>query len=185
MSPAKKGVRFTVLVEDKAFWRLVRGALIALGFEKQKIRLIPLNVGKGSAEQWVREQYPNEVKAQRSRNYQNNLALIVGTDADKLSVKKRKQMLSESLVKAELDERSTDESILIWIPRRNIETWLKYLDGDDVDEETDYKHKVSKPNYKLLGTEFVTRYRKFINEEFSESLPSLQSAFDETKQRMP
>ncbi len=49
---------------------------------------------------------------------------------------KRKAQLTRSLDEASLDARAQDERILHIIPARNIETWLAYLSGDEVDETT-------------------------------------------------
>jgi len=61
------------------------------------------------------------------------LALVVVIDADLAPVKQRVD---------ELDARSPrqpGERIALVIPRRNIETWIRFLTAPPVDEETDYK----------------------------------------------
>jgi hypothetical protein len=69
------------------------------------------------------------------------------TDADILSVEQRRQKLSTALVAVEIPSLTDQEQVAILIPKRNIETWIKYLRGESVDETTDYcgpKHEVKK-----------------------------------------
>jgi hypothetical protein len=66
-------------------------------------------------------------------------ALIVVIDADAGTVEYRLGQLDESLRRSE--HRPVDpkkERIARLIPRRNIETWILCLNGEFVDEETDY-----------------------------------------------
>ena len=45
--PAGRGVRFTVLVEDRALERFVRECLYALGVHNREIRIVPFPRGAG------------------------------------------------------------------------------------------------------------------------------------------
>jgi hypothetical protein len=64
---------------------------------------------------------------------------FVVTDADVLSVEQRRQQLSAPLVAAGIPVLTDDEAVAILIPRRNIETWIYYLNGQSVDEATTYR----------------------------------------------
>jgi len=60
-------------------------------------------------------------------------------------------------VKASLAKRQSDEKIAIFVPKRNIETWISYLQDQTqtVDEETAYpkykKESVCKPLVEKLA----------------------------------
>jgi len=68
------------------------------------------------------------------------------------------------------------------VPRWHIETWLLFLGGRAVDEETDYKKQAHDIDVKASAREFVRRFRQHIQVPGAENhLPSLISAFEETK----
>jgi hypothetical protein len=95
----------------------------------------------GSGEQFVRKQYPVEVKEYRRRIGKGASALLVTMiDADKETTQFRAKQLSDALQAAELDQRAAGEAIAILIPKRHVETWIRALRGLPVDEQTDYKN---------------------------------------------
>jgi hypothetical protein len=111
--------------------------------ERWDIREIIAPAGQGCGEQWVREQYPREL--QIIRKTKENL--IVCTDADYLSVSDRIKRLDTECVKANIPVRTSDDTAALIVPKRNIETWIEYLHGKEVDETTDYakpKHSADK-----------------------------------------
>lgn len=94
--------------------------------------------GRGSGEQWVREAYPKEVKALRSKRYIEGRALVVIIDEDTQSTGARTVGLGQALKGHDLSDRPRDEAIIHVIPARNIETLITYLAGQDVNETTAY-----------------------------------------------
>ena len=79
------------------------------------------------------------MKSCRQRATRANTALVVIIDADIFTIDKRIEQLGRELKDAGLSPRTPNEQIIYLIPRRNIETWVLYLTGSQVDEETDYK----------------------------------------------
>lgn len=59
-------------------------------------------------------------------------------DADRKEVVERMRELDEELRSRELDPRDEAEAIALLIPKRNIETWIWNLRGEDVDESQSY-----------------------------------------------
>ena len=98
----------------------------------------PLPSGRGCGEQWVRERYTASVRAHRARSARAESALIVAIDADITPVNRRQRQLEEALSLSGLEERGEKEAIAHLIPKRHIETWILYLSGQSVDEDTDY-----------------------------------------------
>lgn len=94
--------------------------------------------GRGCGEQWVRERYPTAVGAYRERSARAKTALFVTIDADTEDVERRQRQLRESLTQLGLSVRTQEESIVHLIPKRSIETWVLFLHGRTVDEDTDY-----------------------------------------------
>ena len=159
MTDKKKGVRIILLVEDEMIERFARRVLIALGYHARELRVVPYPVGRGSGKQWIDQQYLVQVKIYRSQAYHQKIALLVGTDADELTVMNRHLTLAGALQVENLVPRSNQERIAIWIPRWNIETWILFLAGDQVDENENYKRRLINPNLVDVADEFVIQYR--------------------------
>lgn len=127
-----------LLCEDRQHEAFARRLLKEFGVEKRRVRVKPAPKGRGSGEQWVRQNYVQEVKALRNKNYIQGVALLIIIDEDTTSTKARQVTLAESLTQAGLTPREDDEAIIHLIPARNIETWIAYLGGEDIDETQPY-----------------------------------------------
>ncbi len=92
----------------------------------------------GSAEQWVREKFVDEIKAYRQRVARAASGLIVMIDADSNSVTERINQFAGVCSSHGIPFRAEEESVAIGVPKRNIETWIHYLTGNPADEQTDY-----------------------------------------------
>ncbi|MTJ10298.1 MULTISPECIES: hypothetical protein [unclassified Anabaena] len=130
----QRRLQITILCEDKQQEIFARHFLKTRGFTgniKPKICL------EGAGEQFVRDNYPKEVKAYRSKNYRSGM-LIVLIDADKKTVEERLQQLDDALIENSQQLRQPSEAIAVFVPKRNIETWIHYLQGENIDEEKEY-----------------------------------------------
>jgi len=173
-----------LLVEDEALECFVRRVLLAFGFRRRDIYVKRAPKGQGSAKAWVTRNYPEEVRTHRSKaGYQENIALVVGIDADEKAVEDRARELDAALEGAGLKKRDLGEKFCLVIPKWNIETWLVYLTGFDVQEDLDdYKNHRSLKNvdYATIADEFVLRYRSWKQGKPVETTPrSMISAFEE------
>ena len=63
---------------------------------------------------------------------------MVVTDADKRSTATRRAELNAACNRKRIPQRNDGDPVLVIIPRRNIETWLAYLGGTEVDEDKTY-----------------------------------------------
>lgn len=127
-----------ILVEDKLQQNLVVKYLRRVGLEMHALRLVPTPSGKGSGEQWVREQFQVEVAAYRARQAATKLIAVI--DADTHSVPERLRQLDQKLKQSGVHPiDSAREQIARLIPKRNVETWILCLNDWDVDELTNYK----------------------------------------------
>jgi hypothetical protein len=181
---ARKGVRLVLLCEDDEHRRFARHVFHKLGRHYRELRTLVCPAGRGSAEQWVRQRYAEEVRVYRRRaNTQQGIALVVTVDADQQTVDYRHAQLSQSLNEFALAERGTAERIVIWVPKRHIETWVADLLGQDVSEEDDCKNLMRDADYRPAADRFVERYRG-PGSRPANVLPSMSRAFDETD-RLP
>lgn len=86
--------------------------------------------GGGAA--WVLNEFPKELDACRRRHTRANTLLIVIIDADNNSVAQRLGQLQE---KKEVEQ---DDPLVVLIPRRHGETWIRSALGQVVNENDDY-----------------------------------------------
>jgi hypothetical protein len=126
-----------LLCEDQLQEVVIRRFLKNKGATHRSIRTIPYYRGVGSGEQFVREEYPNQIKAFRQRHAQTLLIVVI--DADTHSVTERNRQLDDACEERGERPRTANEAVVYFVPKRHIETWLAYLDGQDVNETDSYK----------------------------------------------
>ncbi|MCK5876957.1 MAG: hypothetical protein KAG43_04925 [Candidatus Marithrix sp.] len=103
------------------------------GYEKRKIFSNICPKGRGAGEKYVHDNYAKELKAYQSKKNHLNIVLVVVIDTDLNSIEDRIKSLGKK------SQRLDNEKVAIFIPKRNIETWFRYLDKDDYNQEDDYK----------------------------------------------
>ena len=124
-----------LLCEDEQSACFARRFLKRRGFSAYELREVISPTGKGSGEQFVRERFPDELRAYRDAK---NTALIAITDADTMTVQDRIGTLEKQCRENQVAVRRPDEAVLMMIPGRNIETWLAYLRATEVNETDAY-----------------------------------------------
>jgi hypothetical protein len=135
---AERIAEIVVLGEDLNQANFARHYLQRKGHHTRTIRVVVAPGGRGSGEQYVREHYPDEVGYYRNRSARRRAALVVLIDADMKSVSDRERELQTGLARTGAALREPHEAIALLIPKRNVETWIYCLHGEDVDEVTDY-----------------------------------------------
>jgi len=99
-----------------------------------RVKLSPL--GNGSGEKYVRDSFTKELKYYRSRKAK--AVFITMIDGDTLGVDGRIHQLRKECEKENIPFRNKEEAVSIAVPTRNIETWIHYLNGNDIDEQKRY-----------------------------------------------
>lgn len=138
---AKRIANIVILAEDREQQNLIRRYLERCGQNVRSFRLVdlPARSSGGSGEKYVRDKYSEEVKACRSAiGRKTSALLIVMVDADLQPVESRQAQLNTALASASMDPRDMNEPIVVLIPKRHVETWIRALLGNKVDETTDY-----------------------------------------------
>jgi len=133
--------QIVILCEDRQQEVFARKYFEARGIPRRKITPLVCPSGKQAGEQYVRERYATEVRTFR-RKQRENRALVVVIDADTQSVANRLKQLDQQLAIDNQPQRATNERIALFVPKRNIETWIAFASGKTVDEETIY-HKLA------------------------------------------
>lgn len=88
---------------------------------------------------WVLARFPSELHACRQRHKKANTLLIVIVDADRLTVDERRRELMERVTLDGYEAIGTSEPVVVLIPKRHVETWIRVLLGEAVTEEDDCK----------------------------------------------
>ena len=175
---SRRKVAMVILCEDRQQEVFARHYLIQCGVPRAKIRTNICPKGKQAGDQYVREQYPIEVKADRSKSSFLSIGLTVVIDADTLTVQDRLRQLDEALQWSSQRGRQVDERIGLFAPKRNIETWIHYLKGTSIDEDTAYPKLQCESDCKPLVEDLVRRCAKGLE---SHAPDSLQQACPELK----
>lgn len=131
-----RACRIVVLCEDRQHETFLYRLLKDLGFPKGRIETKTCSTG--AADQFVRERYADEVEMHRRQAKKMKIGLVVMIDADENTVDERHQELNNVLAERGLDSRSQDEAVCLLVPKRNIETWIYALLGEDVNETEAY-----------------------------------------------
>jgi hypothetical protein len=126
-----------LLCEDTQQESFVRRWLKHLGWDHRMIRVNRAPGPRGSAEQYVRIHFPGEVQ-RLGKN--SKVGLVTVIDADTKTVDNRLKELSTECDRVGLyaSYMDTNQPVAILVPRRNIETWIHYLDGNSVNENEIY-----------------------------------------------
>ena len=128
-----RNVRIVLLCEDVQHETFATKLLVALGWHLRDFRVVRSPSGRGSAEQYVREHFPIELRGIRSKRGERAY-LIVMIDGDDRGVAGRRASLDAACTERQITPPSDADQVLVCVPTRNIETWLAYLDGEVIDE---------------------------------------------------
>lgn len=127
-----------ILCEDQQQEVFIRHFLVKKGYSPRQMRIERCPSGKQAGEQFVRERYPTELKALRQRSARAGSALLVMIDADTKSVEETAKWLDVICSEQGVAVRNQNDKAAVLIPKRNIETWIHFLNGKTVDETTAY-----------------------------------------------
>lgn len=132
-------MQLVLLCEDTQHETFARRFLEKAGWSTRRLRVEKAPRGRGSAVQFIRERFPIELSAYRSNRNRVTQALVVMLDGDNKGVAGRLNELATVCEAQGMKPRGEDEHVVIIVPTWNIETWLAYLDGAEVDEnKSDY-----------------------------------------------
>lgn len=180
---SQRRVQIVILCEDRQQEVFARHFLKKRGFTGLfRSKICPS--GSQSGEQYVRSQYPVEVKAYRQNRNRVSIGLVVLIDADTGTVQERFNQLAGILDEDAQENRQSHEAIAIFVPKRNIETWIHYLQGESVNEEDAYsKFDKNEAVCKVYVEDLADRC---YSQSLSEDAPqSLQAACGELQRLLP
>lgn len=171
-----------ILREDKQHGAFVRRLLIKLGRNKREIRELPppANIKQGRAA--VLEHLAQEVDQHRKgycSTKSRRLVLII--DADDFSTVETKRQIQSKLTEAKLPAISSGEGVVQLIPKREIETWLDFLEGKSISEDD---RPIQRKQCEGSIADPVQKFVDFVRQPHLMSddvLPSLKAAVGEVR----
>lgn len=128
-----RNVQLVLICEGQQDEVFARRFLHRAGWDKRRLRVERLPDG-GAGEQFVRERFPIELSAYRSKRHQVQQALLVLLDGDNQGVAARLRQLAAACESKGIQPRQDGERVAFFVPTWNIETWFAYLDGETVDQ---------------------------------------------------
>jgi hypothetical protein len=131
-----------VICEDEAHQRLTKAYLKRCGLpaDPPMVKWLVANrEQQGGNDAWVLSRFPKELHACRQRSKRAKTLLVVLIDADSNTVENRRRQLLERAKSEGIDEWGSNEPVVLLIPKRHIETWIRVLLGETVTEEEDCK----------------------------------------------
>lgn len=138
--------------------------------------------GRGSSEQFVQSRlFREELEAcRRRKNASCKLAVMI--DGDNQGVERRLRALDAACRKASVPVRQASDGVAIFVPTWNIETWLAYLDGENVQENHSTYRRLDRPR---KCQRHVNALKEMCDHQRlrKPSPPSLAAACHEYKQR--
>ena len=139
----KERIQVILLCEDKQQKSFVYRFLKKKGLKIGNLRVNQTPLGTGSGEKYVRKLFTQELKYYRSRRA--NAVFITMIDGDIIGINGRIQQLQQECEREQIAFRREDEAVMIAVPTRNIETWIHFLNGNEVDGLKSYP-KLDKPS---------------------------------------
>lgn len=143
---SRRRVGLVIICEDKQQEVFCRKLLTEMQWKLRmppRIEMAP--GGKGSAKKYVLRKFPNELSEYRGNRNKVNSKLLVVVDGDELGVERTIHSLSKSCKNESIEPRKNGEAVAIFVPTWNIETWLAYLDDQEVDEGNKHYPRLRKP----------------------------------------
>ncbi len=185
MGAVSQNVQLVVLCEDRQHEVFIRRFLKLKwrDWSPRRMRVERSPRGHGSAEQFVRERFPRELQAYRSKSSQVRQGLIVMLDGDAAGVERRLGSLVDSCRLKGVQPRNDDDRVAVFVPTWCIETWFVYLNGEEVDEaRADYP----KLNRERDCQEHVNRLMQMCHKGTlrEPAPPSLKAACEEYRARL-
>lgn len=176
---SNRRVQVVVLCEGVKDYRLAYKCLVTCGWRRDQITASLSSAGKGSAYTYVLNHYAMEVQANR-HGKKKERALLVMIDGDGQPEGGRESELAKRLAAAKHKPRQAAERIALWVPRRQIETWIHFLTHGEADEESEYKrtHRVKDKEY-APAAELLAKLLKERRSLPPKTLPSLKKAVTE------
>jgi len=133
---SKRKATLAIICEDTQQECFARRFLYGMGWNHRQLRVVKSPSGRGSGDKWVKEKYARELSNYRQSHVKYAFLTIV--DGDTFGVQGRIQQFDNKCIELEIPVRTPSDKAAMIVPTRNIETWIRFLEGNRVDEISSY-----------------------------------------------
>ena len=165
-----------LLCEDDGHAMLVKWYLKECGLKTASPNLrvrTASRVVHGGNITWVLEEFPKELPACRNRNLRARTLLIVVIDSDNHEVEDRRGHLRADPPVSDADQ------VVVLIPKRHVETWIRAALGQTVDEIEDCKRPTLDRSEIRMAAKQIYDWARDNPMPGPTCVPSLHAAFPE------
>lgn len=146
-----------LIVEDTQHRSVFQQLLPLVEVNSRVIHVSAAPKGRGSGRQWVIDKAAQLIPEVRNRCAKTNTAAVVVIDGDGEPTHTVLKRLNEALRDAGHDGISDEDNVFVFVPARNIETWIRFAAGDPVDEIEAYpKHSQDESEASKILAEKLT-----------------------------
>ncbi len=135
-----------IICEDKAQRQFIELFLRSFGVNDRRIysdkafsfnRTASNKGSSGAGDARVVKEFAAEFRDFPRRNSKTNGCILIGMiDADKKTIHEKRRLISEEIG---TEQWQNIEGVILFIVKRNIETWIHFLNGNKINENYDYK----------------------------------------------
>jgi hypothetical protein len=173
-----------IICEDKAQRQFIEHFLRSFGVNDRRIysdkafsfsRTSSPKGSTGAGDARVVKEFAAEFRDFPKRNNKTNGCILIGMiDADKKTIHEKKRLISEEIGNAQWQNI---DGVSLFVVKRNIETWIHFLNGNRINEDDDYKdpyRDMTRNREKI--TEFASSCRQQQPSAYEALPPSLAAA---------
>lgn len=163
-----------LLCEDEMHARLLRAYFRQCNIPTGIVRaLVASKLTQGGNDVLVIRMFPDELQRCRLRAKKARSLLVVVLDADEAEVVDRRRQLAPS------PPLTNDDPVVILIPKRNVETWIRAALHEPVNELSDYKNPVPAKDEVRVAAKTIHGWARNTPAPPSSLPPSLRDALPE------
>jgi len=178
----RRRVSIVILCEDNQHESFITRFLKGMGRKPWELRVEKSPSARGAADQYVREAFPKEMHVYHQRKHRAASALIAMVDADRKEVQERIAEFERECRVEGIPFRDNDDAVMFAVPKRNIETWIHHLMGEEVNETDGYPKLDRERECEDAVRTLATRCRS--GQQAQNTPSSLATACQEYNQRM-
>jgi hypothetical protein len=137
------GPNIKIICEDKAQRQFIEHFLLSFGVDRRRIYSDSISYtvqskgSTGAGDARVVKEFAAEFRDFPRRNSKTNGCILIGMiDADKKTIYEKRRLISEEIGNT---QGQNIDGVSLFVVKRNIETWIHFLNGNRINEDDDYK----------------------------------------------
>lgn len=174
-----KASQVIVLCEDIQQRVFVYRYLTRLGYGPRDVKFDIAPAGQGAGDAYVLGEYARQANECRTRNKIARTVFIAVVDVDTLDLEERRKQLDGALSAGGAHARTNVAPIVTLLPKRNIETWIRALFGEAVNEVIKFSRFDGRERDCFPAVDILFQMRRSDREPANDWPPSLKLGYSE------